>query len=59
MTDPLIEHRWYWVRNSSDNEWFPACRMSQMCGGWCNQDTWEDWNREVTEWRLIPLPDKS
>ena len=56
MTDPLIKGRWYWVRYA-DGEWFPASHWPQASGGWANEDCWEDWDSEVVEWHLIPLPE--
>ena len=38
-------------------EWFPAVYSRQAAGGWTNCDTWEDFDCEVAEWRLIPLPE--
>lgn len=54
--EPLIEGRWYWVRFKSD-DWFPAKHADWANGGWCNEDFWEDWDNEVIDWRLIPLPE--
>jgi hypothetical protein len=54
MPEPLIEDRWYWVHDTED--WFPAIYSPGAAGGWTNGDTWEDFDREVIEWRLIPLP---
>jgi hypothetical protein len=29
-----------------------------MCaGGWTNCDTWEDFDGDVVQWQLIPLPE--
>jgi hypothetical protein len=69
MLETLIENRWYWVRfRASDTyvdpfgdgpcgDWFPAMYSPRAAGGWTNGDCWEDFDREVIEWRLIPLPE--
>jgi hypothetical protein len=59
--EPLIEGRWYWVRfrasERSNGDWFPA-KYSEWCsGGWSNDDCWEDFDREVIDWRLITPPE--
>ena len=70
MLETLIENRWYWVRfRASDTyvdpledgpcgDWFPAIYSPGAAGGWTNGDTWEDFDRKVIEWRLIPLPEE-
>jgi hypothetical protein len=55
MSEP-ISGRWYWVRlegETDEADWFPAKREPD---GWTNEDTWEDFDNEVAEWKLIPLP---
>ena len=52
-----IKGRWYWVR-AVDGPWWPALWADEYGVGWSNQDCWEDWNNEVVEWRLIPLPEE-
>jgi hypothetical protein len=54
--DELIPGRWYWVKQVDGDDWFPALHDPTRCGGWTNEDTWEDWDSEVNQWRLIPLP---
>ena len=56
-----LEGRWHWVRlryrrHEGDSDWFPALRAAHAAGGWTNQDCWEDFDKEVVEWRLIPMP---
>jgi hypothetical protein len=50
-----MQDRWHWVRNDG-GDWFPAVCEVGAAGGWTNQDTWEDWDGNVTEWKLISLP---
>ncbi|MCU0613384.1 MAG: hypothetical protein MUE60_16570 [Candidatus Eisenbacteria bacterium] len=54
----LIEDRWHWVTIDGE-KWFPAKRTAEAVGGWWNGDTWEDWDKEVTDWQIIPLPRKT
>ena len=35
---------------------FPAMRDSGAAGGWTNNDTWEDFDREVSRWSPLPAP---
>ncbi|NBS69214.1 hypothetical protein EBT31_09930 [bacterium] len=51
----LIPGRWYWVKEA-DSDWYPALHHPMCANGWTNCDTWEDWDGDVTEWHLIPLP---
>ena len=55
-----IVGRWYWVTRGAkgDDIWFPAIHSDSAVGGWSNEDCWEDWNGEVINWVLIPLPDE-
>lgn len=57
MENELIDKRWYWV-TLGDGFWFPALRDKTASGGWTNTDTWEDFFKEVTEFKLIPLPNE-
>ena len=53
----LIDGRWYWVRKKK-GEWFPDFRDEKgSSGGWGDQNTWEDWNKEVVEWLIIEMPE--
>ena len=52
----ILLDRWYWVRCGPDDEWFPA--IYDEYSGWCNGDTWGDFYNQVTDWRLIPLPEE-
>lgn len=54
--DAPIEGEWYWTRGIIIKEWFIAKRDSRSTGGWTNEDTWEDFNHQVIEWRIIPRP---
>ncbi len=49
-----IPDRWYWIKESVEGEWFPAFYDKTV--GWTNGDTWEDFDRQVVQWYLIPLP---
>lgn len=49
-----IPDRWYWIKKSDDGEWFPAYYDKLV--GWTNGDCWEDWDKTVTQWHLIPFP---
>lgn len=51
---PLKQGCWYWVRIKDD--WFPAKYDVNAAGHWRNDDTWEDFNHEVVEWKFIPPP---
>jgi hypothetical protein len=51
--DP-IEGEWHWVTDG-ERVW-PAFRYSLASGGWSNLDCWEDWDRSVIGWRVIPKP---
>lgn len=55
MTQPVVG-RWYWVRMSPGEEWFPAVHDPGCAGGWTNQDTWEDFTSEVAQWLPIDQP---
>jgi hypothetical protein len=68
--DPLIEGRWYWVRltrtyldplgdcrDDPCDGWETARHDTKAAGGWTNDDTWEDFYKQVSCWRLIPLPE--
>lgn len=49
--------KWHWVSSDGAN-WFPARRVESeegAVGGWTNDDTWEDFDREIKYW--IPLVD--
>jgi hypothetical protein len=54
--------RWHWVRGKDWKDWSLAVRTPvdgwNASGGWGNLDTWEDFDREITEWKLIPLPEE-
>ena len=50
------EITWYWVK--IDGEWSPAVKDENAAGGWTNLDTWEDFDKEVTEFVKIMLPRK-
>jgi hypothetical protein len=47
-----VEGEWYWVRTKDGAE-FPARRRSSAAGGWSNDDTWEDFDRQVKWWSPI------
>jgi hypothetical protein len=51
----LIPGRWYWV-SEADGSWHPALHNPMSAGGWTNEDTWEDFDGAIIQWRLIPLP---
>ena len=51
-----INGRWYWVTNGID--FWPALRDEASAGGWCNQDTWADFEALVVDAELIELPTK-
>lgn len=53
--DKPICGRWYWVR-CGETAWFPAKADLMSATGWTNEDTWEDFQGDVSEWQLIPLP---
>jgi len=55
MTD-LIPERWYWVKET-DSDWYPAMHHPKCAGGWTDCDTWEDFDGDVVQWQLIPLPE--
>ncbi len=38
------------------NNWFPAYRDNSASGGWSNHDTWQDFHKEVTDFRRIDMP---
>lgn len=44
--------RWYWVKAKNGNE-FPALACKESVNGWTNEDTWEDFYREVIAWKKI------
>ena len=54
--DGPIEGRWYWVKIGE--LWSTAMHTKKAAGGWTNMDTWEDWDNEVDECKLIPLPNE-
>lgn len=49
-----VEGAWYWVTDGS--EVWPAVSRKSSVGGWGNDDTWEDFQKEVTAWQLIQKP---
>ena len=49
-----IPNRWCWIKESNDSDWFPAYYDEMI--GWTNGDTWEDFDKKVVQWHLIPLP---
>jgi hypothetical protein len=51
----LIPGRWHWV-SKANGSWHPALHNPMSAGGWTNEDTWEDFDRAIIQWRLIPLP---
>jgi hypothetical protein len=51
----LIPGRWYWV-SKANGSWHPALHNPMSAGGWTNEDTWEDFDGAIIQWRLIPLP---
>ena len=53
MIEGTMEGEWYWV-HLGDGDWFPAKRMFSACGGWTNDDTWEDFGCNVRDWVRIP-----
>ena len=70
MSEDLIEGRWYWVRlkrtyldplddfyDDPCDGWDVAQYSSKAAGGWTNGDCWEDFDKQVFCWRLIPLPE--
>lgn len=48
---------WCWVKIG--NNWFPAKRDSTRAGGWSNDDTWEDFGNEVTDFEIITPPNNA
>lgn len=70
MAEQLIEGRWYWVRLRNTHSdplddfykdpcdgWDVAKCDTKAAGSWTNDDTWEDFHKQVYCWRLIPLPE--
>ena len=59
MKTPILD-RWYWVRIEDD--WTPAIcdprTWVEKGYRWTNGDCWEDFDDEVEEWKLIPLPEE-
>jgi hypothetical protein len=68
--DLLFEGRWYWVRltrtyldplddyyDDPCDGWEIARHDTKAAGGWTNDDIWEDFDKQVFCWRLIPLPE--
>lgn len=55
--EDVIVDREYWVRNSDDSEWYTAF-WSLHCHNWTNGDTWEDFDRKITQWILIPTAEE-
>jgi hypothetical protein len=53
--DKLIEGEWYWVRRYG-GKWFPAMHLPRAAGGWTNEDTWEDFNKEIVDFIHILRP---
>jgi hypothetical protein len=51
----VIIGRWYWV-TTDGTDWFPAVYDEYL--GWSNSDCWDDMYKEVTAWKLIPLPEE-
>jgi hypothetical protein len=49
-----IEGAWYWVTDGT--EVWPAVSRKFSAGGWGNDDTWEDFNKEVTAWQPMQKP---
>jgi hypothetical protein len=57
VSDRLPEDgTWCWVNWDAPGNPFPAMRDSGAAGGWTNEDTWEDFQREVTHWMPLPEP---
>ena len=55
MKEQPVDGFWYWTRYDK-GAWFPALRASDASGGWTNGDTWEDFQKRVVDWILIPYP---
>jgi hypothetical protein len=53
-TSAPVEGEWHWVTDGADV--WPAIASKARAGGWTNEDTWEDFSREVVAWRHIPKP---
>ena len=51
-----MKNEWYWVKIR--DEWWPAFKDPSAAGGWTNLDTWEDFDREITESIKIPAPEE-
>jgi hypothetical protein len=49
------ENSWHWV-SSDGQDWWPAKRLRGSVGGWSNEDTWEDFDKEVRFWKRIDPP---
>jgi len=47
----LIPNKWYMVKVK--DRWFPAKHDPKTAGGWTNEDTWEDSEAMVLDWRPI------
>jgi len=45
---------WCWVTNGK-GEWIAKSHHA-ACGGWTNEDTWEDFSSDIIAWIPIPLP---
>lgn len=48
------EGAWYHVTDGK-TVWL-AQHIKTAAGGWCNSDTWEDWDGEVKAWKRVPDP---
>lgn len=48
---------WYWVKIK--DKWSPAQYDIHAAGGWTNEDTWEDFDKEVVDWQLIIPPNEA
>jgi len=51
----LKEDTWYWVSGNKEH-WFPAKYSHQYAGNWTNEDTWEDFDRNIKYWVEILPP---
>lgn len=48
----LVRGDWYWVSHDGAT-WWPAKHDPSRVGGWSNDDTWEDFEREVKHWHRL------
>lgn len=53
-TTGRVEGAWYWVTDGRDV--WPAMASASSAGGWSNNDTWEDFSRDVIAWKRISAP---